>query len=90
MKAVYKLHFDCGRMGTLHGIFVEEKEKVETLAKSGKEIYFGEVLGKHSEITGPLSEEDYTMISDDPTVVGIVENYGLTCGFNPVEYAESE
>jgi hypothetical protein len=36
-------------MGALSGIFVAEEEAVEALIASGKEVYFGEVLGKHSE-----------------------------------------
>lgn len=91
MKTIYKLHFDCGRMGSLDGIFIEEKEKVEELIESGREVWFGEVLGKHSEIFGPIeSPEDITFITDDQKVIDIFEQYDLCTGYNPFDYLEDE
>lgn len=84
-KAIYKFHFDCGRMGTLTGVFIEDPARVKKLIESQDEIYFGEVLGKHSEIAGPLSEEDVTLVSDDPKAIEIIESLDLETGFNPVQ-----
>jgi hypothetical protein len=86
MKALYKFHFDCGRNGDLYGLFIEEKEKVESLMESGEVVYFGEVLGKHSEIMGPIEEADLTFVTDDEKVLAVVEHYGLEHGFNPFDY----
>lgn len=85
-KAVYKFHFDCGRMGELTGLFVESKQKIDWLIKSKLEVYFGEVLGKHSEIFDPVNESDFTMVSDDPKVISIIEENDLSNGFNPFDY----
>lgn len=86
MKAVFKLHFDCGRMGQLDGVFVAEKEQMDKLVKSGIQVYFGEVLGKHSEIYDPISEKDYTLVSEDPNVVSVIEDNKLSTGYNPFNY----
>ena len=50
-------------MGDLHGVFVCDHELMENAI--GKEVYFGEVLGKHSEVVGDLSESTITMLTDD-------------------------
>ena len=50
MNKLYKFHWDCGRMGNLDGVFIAEPKEIEALI--GKEIHFGEVLGKHSDIQG--------------------------------------
>lgn len=54
MKAIYKMDCDCGRMGSLQGVFIAEKEHVTVLLKKKIEVYFGEVLGKHSCILEKL------------------------------------
>ncbi|MDV4026187.1 hypothetical protein CMT52_17795 [Elizabethkingia anophelis] len=85
MKAVYKLNFDCGRAGELNGIFIATKKQVEKLIESGVEVYFGEVLGKHSEIYGPVEENEIQMITDESNVVEVIEKYGLENGYNPFD-----
>lgn len=86
MKALYKFHFDCRRFGVLYGVFIEEKEKVQALIDSGDDIYFGEVLGKHSDVYGPIEDCDLTMVSDDPEFVAKAEELNICVGFNPFEY----
>jgi hypothetical protein len=86
MEAVYKLQFDCGRNGSLTGIFIEEKELVDALVKSKIEIYFGEVLGKHSEVCGPIEENEIMLISDSSEVISIIKEHDLENGFNPFYY----
>lgn len=85
-KAVYKFQFDCGRQGELEGLFVSTKEKVQALKKSEVEVYFGEVLGKHSEVYGKIEEKEIILVSDNPEVVQIVEQYNLENGYNPFDY----
>ena len=50
-------------MGDLEGMFVAEEEEVEQAI--GHHCYFGEVLGKYSEIYGDLERDSLTVISDD-------------------------
>jgi len=90
MKAIYKMYFDCGRMGSLDGIFTAEKDAMQKLIESGNEVYFGEVLGKHSDISGPIENSDITMISDDSEHVLLFEKLNMKCGYNPFDYIEEE
>ena len=85
-RAIFKMNFDCGRSGSLAGVFVQEKEMVKVLVESGMDIYFGEVLGKHSEVYGPLKESEITMLTDSPEVVDMFVQHGLSSGFDPFEY----
>lgn len=74
-------------MGSLEGVFVAEKEHVEKLTESGIEVFFGEVLGKHSEIYGPIDPKDIRMITDCDNVVSVIKEHGLSSGYNPLEYS---
>jgi len=86
MKSLYKMNFDCGRQGSLEGIFLAEDEDVEILINNKIEIHFGEVLGKHSDIRGNLEQNEITKITDDEKVIEIFEKYNLQSGYNPFDY----
>lgn len=58
MKALFKMIFDCGRMGNLEGVFIADTEDVEYLLNNEISVYFGEVLGKHSEISGIIDRSE--------------------------------
>ena len=51
-KVLVHFEWDCGRQGMVDGLFVTTQEKID--AAIGTEVYFGEILGKHSEIFGKL------------------------------------
>lgn len=85
-KGIFKLTFDCGRSGELHGIFVAKKYDVKELVESGEEVYFGEVLGKHSEVYGPIEESEIELVTDDLHAIEIFEKYDLSSGYNPFDY----
>ena len=89
-KAIYKFFFDCGRMGELSGIFVAEPQEVKRLINSGEELYFGEVLGKHSEIYGGVSVENFIFVTDKEDIVNFFENHEMATGINPLSYFEDE
>jgi len=82
-KGIYKFFWDCGRQGDLEGIFVATAEEVAD--RLGKEISFGEALGKHSYIHGPLEASDVTLITDNPEFVKLFEDHGMSTGHNPLE-----
>ena len=86
MKALYRLKFDCGRQGELKGIFIAETEDVKFLVENKVSVYFGEVLGKHSEIYGTVERQEIEEITKEQNVLDIVEKYGLSNGHNPFEY----
>lgn len=83
-KGIYKMSLYCGRMGDLNGIFIAKKEDVKNLI--GKEVYFGEVLGKHSEVVWNFEEKDLEFVTDDEKVIELFEKHNLTSGYNPFDY----
>lgn len=84
MKTLYKFHFDCGRYETLEGIFVAEDSEMEELVKSGRTVNFGEALGKHSEVYGPIEDGDYTEITKDQNFIQKMIDLDIIMGLNPV------
>jgi hypothetical protein len=83
VKQLYKFgwHF---RGGDVEGIFVADSSKVE--GTYGEQIYFGEILGKHSEVGGDLKREDMTVLTDDQDFIAKFEQYvGSSFGYNPLE-----
>lgn len=86
MKALYKMNIDFGRMGELSGVFISTTEEVEELLADTRQIYFGEVLGKHSEVIFKVESKHLHLISTDPTVIDIVETHELENGYNPLNY----
>lgn len=90
MKKLYNFEMDYGRMGSLDGLFIAEDNDIKDII--GKEIYFGEVLGKHSQVNGEMSEDMFKAIDIPEHVVDILEEkIGSTIsGYNPFDYWEIE
>lgn len=86
MKALFKMEADFGRQGELEGVFVADTDDVQYLIDYKTSIYFGEVLGKHSEIYGYLSESEIKEITRDEKIIDIIEKYELESGYNPFNY----
>lgn len=75
-------------MGSLSGIFVAEPSEIEKIM--GREVYFGEVLGKHSDISCSIDDENLKMVCDDPVFNEQAIKFGLVpSGINPLHYLES-
>lgn len=83
---VYRFHADCGRMGDLHGIFVATDDQIQQVL--GKEAYFGEVLGKHSDVYVTLTEKMLEVVTDDLDFVEKFTRYRCESGFNPLHYLD--
>ena len=86
-EAVYKMSIAFGRMGDIDGVFVAKKSHVKILIDSEMEVYFGEVLGKHSEIFGKIEKKAIKMVSDSEDVVNVIKKHELESGYNPFEYS---
>ncbi len=86
MNKLYRFNVSCGRMGSLEGLFVADE--VDVAAAIGKRMYFGEVLGKHSDIAFDLEAEHLTVASDDQDFLEkLVDLLGADIsGFNPLDY----
>jgi hypothetical protein len=89
-KYLWSFYWDYKRCGSLDGLFVATEEEVKEAI--GQEAYFGEVLGKHSEVYGDLSEGDISKIDISPEAVAEVSKHlGTTwSGFNPLHYVRFE
>lgn len=85
-KYLWRFYWDCGRSGDLEGLFVATEKEVEDAI--GSYIYFGEVLGKHSEVYGTLEEGDIRKLDISPEAVAEVSKHLGTdwSGFNPLDY----
>lgn len=87
MKGIYEFYWDCGRMGDVSGTFIADSEDVKKAI--GKHIYFGEILGKHSEVYGNLDEGDIEMKTQDQSFIAKFEEImgeGWSNGHNPLEH----
>ena len=83
-ECLWSFYWDCGRQGKVEGLFKATKEEVENAI--GKEVYFGEILGKHSEVYGTIEEGEIELVSDDPIeVMSATES-----GYNPLEYLSED
>lgn len=89
---LYKFFEDYGRMGELEGLFITSEEAMQDAF--GKTAYFGEVLGKHSEISVTISDENVTVVDIPEELVEVLcEQIGTDLsGFNPLDciYDEEE
>lgn len=85
-EGIYKLNIDCGRHGSLEGVFISTDEKVKNII--GTEIYWGEVLGKHSEVYGELEENEVIFVTDDEQTVSLFKKFELSSGFNPFHFLD--
>lgn len=78
--------YSWGRGGTLEGIFVTTKEELASIY--GKDIHFGEIDGKHSDVTMNFEEKDFEILDTDQSFIQrCVEIFGANiAGYNPVDY----
>lgn len=85
-KAIYRYKSYDFRGGQLTGIFVAKQDQVAKLI--GTKVYFGEVLGKHSEVVVEIEEKDIELISDNVEEVALFEKLNMTTGYNPLDYVD--
>lgn len=86
MENIYKFEADCGRSGTLSGIFIATEKQIKEI--HSKTIYLGECLGKHSEVyfePGEL-EDCIQLVTTDQNVVAIFQKFSLRSGYDLTDY----
>ncbi|MFW6377366.1 MAG: hypothetical protein ACOCZ5_01845 [bacterium] len=89
-KFLYNFHWYCGRQGDVEGLFVATEEEIKNLI--GKEVWFGEILGKHSEIYGVIEEGEIEKLDISSVAVEEVSKHlGRNwSGYNPLDYINYE
>jgi hypothetical protein len=80
--AVWRYYEDFGRMGDLSGVFVAKGSDVA--ATRGREVHLGEVLGKHSDVSITITDDNLKLVTSDRHVVDIIIKYSLATGVNPI------
>lgn len=87
-KLLYKFYWDVGRMGEVESFFIADPNAVKKAI--GRQVYFGEILGKHSEVEGELEEADFEAISDDQEFIAKFEKIIGETGYNPLDCLSEE
>jgi len=87
---LWSFNLDCGRMGELESLFVANESDIESAI--GKTVYFGEVLGKYSEIFFKLEKDMLKEVGGAILAIGlfVVFKSHNICGKNPLDYIEEE
>jgi hypothetical protein len=88
IEGIYRFYWDCGRIGDVSSIFLSNDDSIAWLI--GRECYFGEILGKHSNIHGTINEDDIELVTEDPVAVDIFRKYGMANGYDPFDYVTSD
>lgn len=89
MKHFYRFFRDYGRMGYLSSAFVATEEEISGII--GKKVYFGDVLGKHSNVVATMREEDFTLVNTSEQFIQEWEKIEYLGGrMNPFDYLEEE
>lgn len=83
-ECIYRFRKEYGRSADIEGVFIATPEDIENII--GTEVYFGEIAGKHSEVSLEMEPEMFTMITDEPLVVNLFRQHQLYSGINPFEY----
>lgn len=91
MKVIVEFAVEYGRMGDLQGLFICEKAALEKLY--GKEVYFGEVLGKHSEVVVDVDAGCFEIKTEDQDFIAKfieIMGDGTISGYNPFDYIDED
>jgi hypothetical protein len=85
-RYLWQFEWYVRRGGSVEGLFVATESKVKSII--GQYVYFGEILGKHSEVYGTINEGDITKVDiDSETVEKVTAILGRTWnGYNPIDY----
>ncbi len=100
-QTLYRFYWDVQRHGEIESLFIADDEQVAAVL--GMDIYLGEVLGKHSDISGTLDAEDLLIITQEPGIIADLrrvfsgaqtDSYRFRndtlCGINPLNYLRDE
>ncbi len=87
MKKLYKFNWG-GYYGKLTGVFVAESSDVDDAI--GSDVYFGDALGKHSDVMFELTSNMIIECSNDPKFIKKFEDLVGESGYNPLDYLVDE
>ena len=86
---LYQFSWDMNRGGSVEGVFTADPEIIN--ASIGKDVYFGEILGKHSEVYGGLDKTDVVQLDvSDEFVKEFNKQFPNGFGYNPLNYLSED
>lgn len=86
-QLLVEMSLDYGRMGSLEGLFLVDEADFELAQKLNPQVYFGEVLGKHSEVYCDFNEMSFRVKTDDPAKIAMLKDMDMvSSGHDPFEY----
>ena len=88
-KVLVEFTWDCRRQGVMQGLFITTQAIRD--AAINKHVYFGEALGKHSEVEGILEDNELRVRSKDQDLIEKLETiFGRSTisGYNPLDYID--
>jgi hypothetical protein len=91
IEKLFSFDLEYGRHGNLYGLFVSTQEAVDGII--GREARFGEVLGKHSDVSAALERDHFKVSSEEPGLIRELKHAfrGCNiCGYNPFDYLAEE
>lgn len=92
MIGLYRYIENFGGSGTVEGLFIVDS--IDVAKAVGKEIYLGEVLGKHSDVVTYLPEESIELITEEQKFIAdlrlLFDDDETISGINPIEYASEQ
>lgn len=87
MKKLYRFCFDS-RGGCIESVFAATDDEIIKI--KSKTIYLGEVLGKHSEISVDIEDDELEILSEDQGFIAQFEKIIGDTGYNPLKYLNNE
>ena len=85
---LWKFSEDYGRMGDVEGLFIATEEEIDKFLV-GREICFGEILGKHSEVSISFEKKDFKCLDVSESTIAelfIALDSRSIAGYNPFEH----
>ena len=86
-EKIYKFSAEYNR-DPVESVFPAEEAEIEWII--GKDIYFGEIQGKHSEVIMTMKRSHFTVLTDDPIKVDIIKEIVGATGHCPFDYLDEE
>lgn len=75
-EILYRVIIPMRRSADLEEVAVVTTEQWEKMKRyEGKELYFGEIAGKHSEVRGTLEMEEIQVLSRDPEEIFLFKRW---------------
>ena len=90
-KILVSFSYSYGRYEDFYDSYLMDKEYWENLKPSllGKDIYLGEIAGRHSEVIYNVTEDSINETTDIEKLINFKINYGISnCDADCLEYFE--